>query len=248
MRIRIINPVTGVSAEELVKEKAYLSKYLKTDTTVDYDTVTCGFRSIETEAQGIFNGAEILKHVIKAEADGVDGVFINCFDDPAVIAARELVEIPVLGPYVPSILTASLLGERIALITTDRYGILCEERKAAAHGFNQKINAIEYVDLGVLDLHENTLLERLRNCCLEIENKYRINIAVLGCTGMSFVAEKLKDILKKSGCTLQIIEPFRTGVVALEYIISMGYKNSIISTKINFDDLVDMGEQDLSWI
>ena len=58
-----------------------------------------------------------MSEVIKAEAGGADGVFITCFGDPAVPAARELVDIPVVGGFEPAVSTALNLGERFAVVT-----------------------------------------------------------------------------------------------------------------------------------
>ena len=44
-------------------------------------------------------------------------MFITCFGDPAVPAARELVDIPVVGGFEPAISTVLNLGERFSVVT-----------------------------------------------------------------------------------------------------------------------------------
>ena len=90
MKIKIINPVPDLSAETVDGMRVYLEAALDPDTEIIFEPVAKGFRSIETEAQGVINGAEILRLVMKAQDEDCDGIFINCFDDPALIAAREL--------------------------------------------------------------------------------------------------------------------------------------------------------------
>lgn len=104
----------------------------------------------------MLNGAEILKLAREAEKRGADGIFVDCFDDPAVFPCRECLDIPVFGGYVPAVLTAMGLAERVGIITTDEAGILSEERKARLHGFHSRIAAIRCVDMGVALLRNDT--------------------------------------------------------------------------------------------
>lgn len=228
MRIKLITAVTGVSNEKKEKQKVYLKRYVSDTTMIDYDNVEYGFPSIESETHGIFNATEIIKKAVKAEQEGYDGIFINCFDDPGVFAIRELVKIPVYGGYLPSLLTASSLGERIGIITTDKNGILSEEIKAAHSGFKDKIVAIEPVELGVLELGDkDILMKKLIELCLIYEEKYRVQAVSFGCTGMYYIADELRERLKAKGCNIVVIEPLATGVIFLETIIQLGFTNSL---------------------
>jgi len=59
----------------------------------------------------------ILKQVKRAEAEGFDATIIWCGGDPALEAARELVNIPVIGPEESMKLLASMLGKKPLRIT-----------------------------------------------------------------------------------------------------------------------------------
>jgi len=65
------------------------------------------------------NEREILKSVIRAEAQGFDGVIIGCYFDPALRAARQLLNIPVTGLAESSMYLACMMGLKFATITTD---------------------------------------------------------------------------------------------------------------------------------
>ena len=229
MKIKVINPATKIPEETVQDMEIYLKKYLRRDTILEFQGLENGLPSIETEAQGIINGAEMLSVIGKIKPSEYDGIFVNCFDDPALIAAREISAIPVMGPYAPSISFASLLSDRIAVITTDDYGIICEERKAKRYGF--QISAIKKVDLTVLDLNNGPLIHKVVTDCRELE-KEGIYAAVLGCTGMSTFAEFIQKELKSTKSKVQIIEPMRCGLMALEHMISGGYTNKVYSTPI----------------
>lgn len=237
MKIKIINPVPDLEQAAVEGMETYLNASLDPGTVIEFEAMATGFRSIETEAQGVINGAEILRMVMKAQTEEWDGIFINCFDDPALLGARELSKKPVLGPYGASVLFASMVSEKIGIITTDDYGMTCEERKARHYGFEGRIAAVEKVDMTVLDLKEGDLLERLTTCCCRLEER-QIYAVILGCTGMNFAARELQEALRKQGSQVQVVEPLLTGVKSLELMIKMGCTNSISSTPIRMEDYI----------
>lgn len=230
MKIKIINPAVDIPDAYIERWKIYLKKYLRPDTGIEFEGITWGFPSVETETQDIINGAEILKLIKRIQEDDYDGIFINCFDDPAVVAAREFSKIPVLGPYVPSILFGSMLADKLAIISTDKYGVICEERKSHAHQTKSRISKIMDIEMTVLELADDEkLLKRLVECCKEL-SKFQIGVVVLGCTGMGHISDKLMLALQQNNIDMQIVEPLRTGVTMLEYMLHMRHKNLICST------------------
>ncbi len=145
---------------------------------------------------------------------------------------------PVLGPYGSAVSFAGLLGEKIGIITTDVYGITCEERKARDYGFTNRIGAVKPVDFTVWELKRDELAERVVKCCREFEEE-RITAVVLGCTGMNRIAETAQEILRKEGSRVQLVEPLKTGLKLLELMIQLGYTDSIAATQINPDDFAE---------
>lgn len=232
MKIKIINPAVDISDSVIEQWEQYLKKYLRPETAVYFENIAWGFPSVETETQDIINGAETLKLIKKIQEDDCDGIFINCFDDPGVVAAREFSGIPTLGPYEPSILFASMLADRLAVISTDSYGTICEERKSHRHKTRNRISKIMDVGLTVLELEDDeVLLQRLLECCRELSLE-QIGVAVLGCTGMGHIIDELTRRLQQNNIDIQVVEPLRTGVTTLEYMLNLGHKNLIHSTDI----------------
>src|SRR5207245_6707666 len=58
-----------------------------------------------------------LVQVQEAARAGYAGAIIGCFGDPGLDAARELVEMPVVGPAEASMLMACTLGHRFSVIS-----------------------------------------------------------------------------------------------------------------------------------
>lgn len=232
MKIKIIDPIvkSGKNNEllDIEARKSYLKRFLRKDTELDFEYIEHGFESVEAVLNLAFNAPEVVLKVQKAQEEGCDGVFVNCFDDPGVYGARELADIPVYGGYVPAVITAASLGGNACIITTDGNGLFTEAKKARDNGFEGIVKSIRSIDIPVLELKkQDILLDRLMDICVDSIKNERINVFVLGCTGMSHAAEALREKLKEKGFSAAVIEPMATGVRYLEYILDLGFTNSM---------------------
>ena len=98
MRIRLIIPITGLTTNAIEERLSYLREIAEPGTVLDAVQVEVGPPAIESEVDAVLAGPDILRLVREAEADGVDATIIWCGSDPALTAARQLVDIPVIGP------------------------------------------------------------------------------------------------------------------------------------------------------
>ena len=99
-KIRLLNldPVTvGATPEEL----AYMRKYLCADTELESWAIEEGPAAIQCEYDEAMAQPAVIRLAEKAAAEGFDGIFVDCFGDPAVRAIRERIEIPVFGGFEP---------------------------------------------------------------------------------------------------------------------------------------------------
>lgn len=232
MKIKIIDPIVkgNRNNEMLDREsgKSYLKKFLRGDTELDFDHIEHGFESVESFLNLSFNAPEVVLKAKQAQEAGYDGVFVNCFDDPGVYGCRELVDIPVYGGYVPSITTAASLGGNVGIITTGDSGIYTEAKKAKDNGYEDIVKSIRSVELTVLELRrKDALLRKLTDICIDSIINEKINVFVFGCTGMSYIAEELRKRLRDEKYSAAVVEPMAAGVRYLEYIIRLGFTNSL---------------------
>jgi allantoin racemase len=112
MRIRLIIPITGLTGEGVEERLGYLREIADPDTEVDAVQVEVGPPAIESEADAVLAGPDVLRLVGEAERDGVDAAIIWCGGDPALAAARELVDIPVIGPGESMTALSMVLGRK----------------------------------------------------------------------------------------------------------------------------------------
>jgi len=238
--LEIIVPVNSnsIGKADIEDMEKFLLPYIRKGTNLNFETLKYGFGSIETELQGMFNGAQTVMRYIKVPAD-CRGVMVDCFDDPGVYACREIGSVPVVGPYQAAISTALNLAERIGVITTDKAGITNEEKKARELGIAGRIVSIRALDTSVDDIRANReeILEALVDTCTKMVNEDRVSAICLGCTAMFYIYEELQQKLAAAGVKVNIIEPFLNGVLALENMVIMGHSNFIPGT-VDFSSLV----------
>ena len=237
MKLTVVIPVTDDTGDLGKKERDLIRSHLLSDTELEIVTIQKGFPAIESELHAVFNAPSVVLAAKAAYERGSDGVFVDCFDDPGVFACRELLPIPVLGGYRPALSMAQLLAERYAVITTDRAGIQSEERKARASGFNPAV--IRAVNMEVLELRDDQdqRLRRLTEACLDLWETERCTAVVLGCTGMCGVAKELQQTLREAGLPMTVVEPYFTGLVQLESLVRLGYKNHVPDLALAMDNL-----------
>lgn len=119
MRIRLIIPITGLTGEGVEERLSYLNEIADPGTEVEAVQVEVGPPAIESEADAVLAGPDVLRLVREAERDGVDAAIIWCGGDPALAAARELVDIPVIGPGESMSALSMVLGRNPCRVVPD---------------------------------------------------------------------------------------------------------------------------------
>ncbi|MFR3290889.1 MAG: aspartate/glutamate racemase family protein [Lachnospiraceae bacterium] len=117
MGVKILN-LLPVTADVLTSERFdYMCRYLEPDTLVETYQITQGPPTIECEYDEALAAPYVLELCQKAKAEGFQAIFINCFGDPGVKAARELVDLPVFGGFEPATHFALGLADKIGIVT-----------------------------------------------------------------------------------------------------------------------------------
>ncbi len=225
MKIRVVVPIiVDIFNEEVEKEfRAYASK----ETEIEVVNLDKGPASIESEFDEALACPDILNKVIEAEKMGFDGVVIDCFGDPAVKAAREVVDIPVVGAAEPSMLFACSLGQRFSVVTVLRNVIPMIENIAKVLGVYEKLSSVRSVNIPVLELHDKEKLKSaLYDEMVAAIEKDGAHVLVLGCTGMMGLASDLYNMLAENGYDVPVIDPAAASIKFLESLISLGVKQS----------------------
>ncbi|MEM2369435.1 MAG: AroM family protein [Candidatus Bathyarchaeia archaeon] len=222
MRIFVILPILRNEVfEDITRRELEVAK--RKDTEIYVVSLDEGPASIESAYDEELAAPWILERVKEAEDKGFDAIIIDCMGDPALHAAREIVNIPVIGPCQASLSIASMICDRFSVITVLDRLLPLFRRKIREYGFEDKLSSVRSVEVPVLELEKKReevkarLLSEAKKA-LEVDGAEAI---ILGCTGMVGMAKELQENLK-----VPVIDPAVASIKMAEILVDMGISQS----------------------
>jgi allantoin racemase len=154
LRINFINPFGTTAYDDLISET--LSHYTSPGTELAITHLEACPADMDYFFPKHIVEAALLEAIRKSEEDGFDAVISGCCYDPAVLTARELVDIPVIGPMEASINLLSYFG-RTAVIVTDhtKAGALMKDN-VKIYGASDRILGLDVINWYVRDMVKDT--------------------------------------------------------------------------------------------
>ena len=149
-----------------------------------------GPASIEGEADGQAAVPPLMKLVRKASRRGAAAIIIACFDDTGLDEARRIANCPVIGIGQSSFVTAGLLTDRAAVITTVEAAVPIIEKNIACNGLAGKVGEVRAAGISVLSLERCPDLSA--QAFIRAAGKLRpgTDVIILGCAGaVEIIAE-----------------------------------------------------------
>ncbi len=227
MKIRIIRPVTSNIDDGVIEEQ--FRSFASSETQISAKHINGCPKSIESRADVGMAIPGVMKAALIAESERFDACIINCFADPGVTAAREIVKIPVVGPGESSLLIGAMLGVTIGIITVTSELIPLIEESARAIGISSKIVSIRAVDIPVLELDDKSRL--IESFIRESIDSIRegAHVIIAGCTGMVGLAREVKNSLMARGYDVPIVDPQGAAMVCAEGLVRLSTYHSSLS-------------------
>lgn len=205
----------------------YMRKYLEPDTEVQTYQITSGPPSIECEYDEALAAPDVLRLAKQGEEDGFHAIFINCFGDPAVKAAREYVDIPVFGGFEPATHIALGLADSISIVTVLPNVVPNVEGNVSKARLNGRIVSIRNVNIPVEELQDHEkLCKALAEQSLLAIREDGAQAIVMGCTGIVDVAERIKHDLLAEGYDVPVLEAAQSALKLCEVYAKMGLRQS----------------------
>jgi len=170
LKICVIVPIISRGLIKVDGAKKRVGNYVRPDTEVEYVFIDYGPASIESMYDHDLAAPFVVKKAEWAERNGYDAVVVSCMMDPGVEAAKEALDIPVVGPGEAARQMAPILGK--------------------------KISRIYPLGLTVLELVEDP--EKTYNVLLNDAKralKEGAQVLILSCTGLTGVGQKLQNEL-----------------------------------------------------
>lgn len=222
MRILVVNPNTSKAMTEAIARELVAAKRPDTELTVTNpsegpEVIECAY----DESQAI---PEMLKLVQRAPGEGYDAVVIACFSDPGLDAARELVDIPVVGIQEASMYLAAMLGAGFAVLTTLDRRVPARKHYAASLGLGEKLVATPVLNIPVAETVGS--LERMKETALAKGREalgQGAEVLILGCAGLGDWASELQRQLG-----VPVINPNVAGMKVAEMLADMKLAQSKI--------------------
>ncbi|HHV79523.1 MAG TPA: hydrogenase expression protein HupH [Firmicutes bacterium] len=229
MRIRIIRPVSSAAPNSAIEEQ--FRPYASPGTEVLAEKIRNGPSSVESRYDVAMAATGVVECALVAQSEGFDACIVNCFADPGLGAAREVVRIPVVGAGESAMLLAASLGATIGIITVASAlrAVLLENARAI--GLADKITSISAVDIPVRELGDRgRLLTQLKDQALTAVKKHGAHVLVLGCTGMTGTAASLHEaILEATGLDVPVVDPVGAAMALAEGLARMRIAHSALS-------------------
>lgn len=214
-----------MGSSELDRRKGILQGIAFEGTQVEIQDVPDGPASIESAYDELMAVPATLRGIVEAERDGFDAVIIGCFGDPGLEAARELVDIPVIGPGEASLLAAAGLGHRFSVVTILDNVVASQEHQAHRAGVLGKLASVEAIGIPVLELmgdREATIAGVVAAGQRAID-RHRADTLMLGCMTLSFMGI---GELVSAELGVPVLEANRVALKSAESLVSLGLSHS----------------------
>lgn len=224
MKLKVIVPVVLQRKdfkEEILKGYKSISR---SDVEMDIVSLDQGPESIESKYDEALSQPGVLEKIQETEKQSFDACLIDCFGDPALYAAREVVHIPVVGAGQSGMFLAAMIGRQFSVITVlDRIIPLIEDN-AQVYGVSSKLASVRSVDIPVLDLKKDRdlLIQRLIKQAELAIKEDGADVIVLGCTGMVGSAGAVEKGLREKELRVPVIDPVKSAVKFAESLVDLG--------------------------
>jgi allantoin racemase len=211
MKILVINPNTSESMTQHIR--GVLDRIKRTDTELSVKNPPEGPLFISFAYDEVVAAPHVIRMVRRANAEEYDAVVIACFGDPAIDAAKEVSQIPVLGITEVSLHVAALLGHKSCIIATLKTLVPKYEQYVRRLGIEKLLASVRALNMTVLEAEAKpdkckiALLEQGRRAVEEDGAE----VLILGCAGWVGYADDLTrqlgiPVLDPTSVTLKVTE------------------------------------------
>lgn len=167
----------------------------------------------------------ILQQVVSAETEGCDAVVIDCAADPALRAAREISELPVVSAGEASYHAAMMVAGKFSVITVLPTTANEISDHLKMYGFSNRVASVRSANVPVLALEdEQEAEEHLYAAARKAIDEDGAQAIVLGCTGMMAMRDSLE---KRLG--VPVIEPYLAAIQFAASLVRMKLRQSRLS-------------------
>jgi len=181
-RIEFINPFGTEVYDRLIAETLLPCAGTETQITIRH------LRNAPPDIDYYYNKhlmeTVVFERVMQAEEEGFDAVIVGCCYDPGVRVARELVDIPVIGPLEASMQMASYFGHSYTIVTDHHKAVPYLEDMLRLAGAPDNCRGVRCIDWWVKDmvLDPDAVARDTLEVARRVLAETRAEVIVMGCT------------------------------------------------------------------
>jgi len=234
IKLKIIIPVNTTEFTEDISNS--IDKFRDDYISIDLEPLNKGTSYIQSRVDLTLNAPHVMELAIEAEREGYNGIFISDMDMCGVEASRQVVKIPIIGGFRPSLYTAMLLGQKVSILTVSNVVDLQNEH-IREFGVTENLASILPLNKSVNELKNPTaegkrkiLSELFELACKAVE-EHGADCIMFGCTGFTDFAEPLNTLLyTRYGQNIPVMDP---NCCAISYLIML-VKNKLSQSGISY--------------
>jgi allantoin racemase len=224
-------PGDGMPDDEIKRREEVTNSLARPGTKITVEEVGEGPLSIESEIEAYMSIGPLLKWLFRHRKDNkFDAIIIGCAGDPGLGPARELMDIPVIGPAESSYHIACMVADRFSVISPKQAGgfdfaddLIARTREM---GLNSRLASVEFTKMPITEMWGDDPTEIIKQVTIAID-KAKENGAgavVLGCMSMAFRTANTKwDV------GIPVVNPLTAAIKSAESFVDMGIKQSRVT-------------------
>ena len=228
MKILYLMPGAGMPEDEVERRTKTANIIARPDVAVTVAEVGEGPLSIESSIEEYMSIGPLLLKLLELRRSGeYDAIIIGCAGDPGIAPAREMMDIPVIGPAESSYLFACMISDRFSVLTPLHAGVESADRvrtRVREMGLESRLESVEFMQSSVHDLWDNDqekALNDLRNG-IESARQKGAGSVVLGCMSMAF--HRVDESLFTG--SMPIINPLKVAIKTAETFVDLDIQHS----------------------
>jgi allantoin racemase len=181
-RIDFINPFGTVAYDDLIRET--LVHYAADGTELQITHLDGCPANIDYFYPKHLMESVLFERIMRDEEGGFDAVIVGCCYDPGVRTARELVDIPVIGPLEASLQLAGYFGHSYAVVTDHHKAAPYIEDLIRLSGLRGHCRGVRTVEWYVKDMvnDPDAVARDTMMTCREVLKQTGADCIVMGCT------------------------------------------------------------------
>jgi allantoin racemase len=224
-------PGDGMPDEEIKRREEITKSLARPGTRVTVEEVGEGPLSIESQIEAYMSVGPMLEWLFRLRnSNRYDAIIIGCAGDPGLAAARELMDVPVIGPAESAYHIACMVADRFSVVSPKRQGGIDAADDLVARtremGLSGRLASVEFVEIPIVDMWNDDATEVVTQATAAIHSAKRkgAGSVVLGCMSMAFRTAKTGwDV------GVPVINPLHSAIKAAESFVDMDILQSRVT-------------------